>query len=60
MIQRKLECVEVIALKEPIHHLRAHGETIFAIAESQGLKVMLQNFPCIASRQKLELFVLSF
>jgi len=45
MIQRKLECVEVIALKEPIHHLRAHGETIFAISESHGLKVMLQNLP---------------
>lgn len=43
MIQRKLECLEVIVMKEPIHHLRAHGETIFAITEKQGIKVMLQN-----------------
>ncbi|KAK7329451.1 hypothetical protein VNO77_23620 [Canavalia gladiata] len=43
MIQRKLECVEVIALKEPIHHLRAHGETIFAITESQGLKLVNES-----------------
>ncbi|XP_061348097.1 putative E3 ubiquitin-protein ligase LIN isoform X2 [Gastrolobium bilobum] len=38
MIQKKMECVEVIVLKEPIHHLRAHGETIFAITESQLIK----------------------
>ncbi|KAL2997461.1 hypothetical protein AAZX31_09G043200 [Glycine max] len=43
MIQRKLECVEVIALKEPIHHLRAHGETIFAISESHGLKLVNES-----------------
>ncbi|XP_027359906.1 putative E3 ubiquitin-protein ligase LIN-1 isoform X1 [Abrus precatorius] len=43
MIQRKLECVEVIVLKEPIHHLRAHGETIFAISESQGLKLINES-----------------
>ncbi|ESW10915.1 hypothetical protein PHAVU_009G249000 [Phaseolus vulgaris] len=43
MIQRKLECVEVIVLKEPIHHLRAHGETVFAITESQGLKLVNES-----------------
>uniref|UniRef100_A0A0R0G8W7 Uncharacterized protein n=1 Tax=Glycine max TaxID=3847 RepID=A0A0R0G8W7_SOYBN len=43
MIQRKLECVEVIALKEPIHHLRAHGETIFSISESLGLKLVNES-----------------
>ncbi|TKY72592.1 putative E3 ubiquitin-protein ligase LIN-1 [Spatholobus suberectus] len=43
VIQRKLECVEVIALKEPIHLLRAHGETIFAITESQGLKLVNES-----------------
>lgn len=43
MIQRKLECVEVIVLKEPIHHLRAHGETIFAITQSQGLKLVNES-----------------
>jgi hypothetical protein len=29
-------------MKEPIHHLGAHGETIFAITERQGVKVMTQ------------------
>nr|KYP62445.1 Myosin heavy chain kinase B [Cajanus cajan] len=43
MIQRKLECVEVIVLKEPIHHLRAHGETIFAITQSHGLKLVNES-----------------
>ena len=47
MIQRKLECVEVIGLKEPIHQLHAYGKTIFAITESQGIKVMLQNLVMI-------------
>jgi hypothetical protein len=42
MIQRNLECLEVITMKEPIHHLGAHGETIFAITERQGVKVMPQ------------------
>ncbi|XP_050921255.1 putative E3 ubiquitin-protein ligase LIN-1 isoform X2 [Lathyrus oleraceus] len=40
MIQRNLECLEVIVMKEPIHHLRAHGETIFSITERQGIKVV--------------------
>lgn len=44
MIQGNLECLEVIVMKEPIHHLRAHGETIFSISERQGIKVMLQIF----------------
>jgi len=41
MNQRNLECLEVIVMKEPVHHLRPHGETIFAISEKQGIKVML-------------------
>ncbi|WJX23529.1 hypothetical protein P8452_12732 [Trifolium repens] len=40
MIQRNLECLEVITMKEPIHHLGAHGETIFAITERQGVKLV--------------------
>ncbi|KAK7289927.1 hypothetical protein RIF29_03967 [Crotalaria pallida] len=40
MIQRKLECVEVIILTEPIHQLHAHDKTIFAITESQGIKLV--------------------
>ncbi|XP_061355803.1 putative E3 ubiquitin-protein ligase LIN isoform X3 [Gastrolobium bilobum] len=43
MIQKKMECVEVIVLKEPIHHLWAHGETIFAITESQGIKLIKES-----------------
>ncbi|XP_057430358.1 putative E3 ubiquitin-protein ligase LIN-1 isoform X2 [Lotus japonicus] len=43
MIQRKLECVEVIALKESVYHLRTHGETIFAITESQGIKLVNES-----------------
>lgn len=45
MVQRKLECKEVIVFKEPIHHLHAHGQTIFVITQGQGMKVMLKNFP---------------
>ncbi|CAJ2662194.1 unnamed protein product [Trifolium pratense] len=40
MVQRNLECLEVIAMKEPIHHIGAHGETIFAITERQGVKLV--------------------
>lgn len=40
MNQRNLECLEVIVMKEPVHHLRAHGETIFAINEKQGIKLV--------------------
>lgn len=40
MNQRNLECLEVIVMKEPVHHLRAHGETIFAISEKQGIKLV--------------------
>ncbi|CAI8584680.1 unnamed protein product [Vicia faba] len=40
MIQRNLECLEVIVMKEPIHHIRSHGETIFSITEKQGIKVV--------------------
>ncbi|XP_061376147.1 putative E3 ubiquitin-protein ligase LIN isoform X3 [Gastrolobium bilobum] len=43
MIQKKMEYVEVIVLKEPIHHLRAHDETIFAITESQGIKLIKES-----------------
>ncbi|KAF7837811.1 putative E3 ubiquitin-protein ligase LIN-1 [Senna tora] len=40
MIQRKLECIEVIAFKEPIHRLHAHGQTLFVITQGQGMKLV--------------------
>ncbi|XP_019439295.1 PREDICTED: putative E3 ubiquitin-protein ligase LIN-1 isoform X2 [Lupinus angustifolius] len=43
MIKRKLECVEVIVLKEPIYRLHAHDKTIFAITESQGVKLVNES-----------------
>ncbi|KAE9598671.1 putative transcription factor WD40-like family [Lupinus albus] len=43
MIKRKLECVEVIALKEPIYRLHAHDKTIFAITESQGIRLVNES-----------------
>uniref|UniRef100_A0A5B7B9C4 Putative E3 ubiquitin-protein ligase LIN-1 isoform X2 n=1 Tax=Davidia involucrata TaxID=16924 RepID=A0A5B7B9C4_DAVIN len=39
MVQRKLECIEVIATKEPIQSLDTYGQLIFAITQSHELKV---------------------
>nr|XP_009411673.2 PREDICTED: putative E3 ubiquitin-protein ligase LIN-1 [Musa acuminata subsp. malaccensis] len=44
MAQKKLECVEVIELKEPIQKLETYGGKILVITRSRGLKV------CQASR----------
>ncbi|CAL0301616.1 unnamed protein product [Lupinus luteus] len=43
MIQRKLECVEVILLKEPIHQLHARDKEIFVITERQGIKLVNES-----------------
>ncbi|KAJ7955118.1 RING-type E3 ubiquitin transferase [Quillaja saponaria] len=40
MVQRKLECVEVIDIKEPIHSLQAYGQNIFVITQGQRMKVV--------------------
>ncbi|KAI4317580.1 hypothetical protein L6164_025441 [Bauhinia variegata] len=40
MIQRKLECIEVIVFKEAIHQLRTLGQTIFAITQGHGIKLV--------------------
>ncbi|XP_059632741.1 putative E3 ubiquitin-protein ligase LIN-1 isoform X2 [Cornus florida] len=37
--KRKLECIEVIAMKEPIQGLDSHGQMIFAITKSHEMKV---------------------
>lgn len=44
-INRKLECVEVIQIKESIKKLDSYGNKIFVVTQSKGLKV------CDASRK---------
>ncbi|KAI8004081.1 putative E3 ubiquitin-protein ligase LIN-1 [Camellia lanceoleosa] len=39
MIQRKLECMEVIGVKVPIQSLDTHGQQIFAVTQSHEMKV---------------------
>ncbi|KAA8527444.1 hypothetical protein F0562_034841 [Nyssa sinensis] len=39
IVQRKLECIEVIAMKEPIQSLDTYGQLIFAITQSHEIKV---------------------
>ncbi|WOL10325.1 E3 ubiquitin-protein ligase [Canna indica] len=39
MAQRKLECIEVIEMKEPIQILETYHDKILAITSSRGLKV---------------------
>ncbi|KAI5349502.1 PREDICTED: putative E3 ubiquitin-ligase [Prunus dulcis] len=39
VVHRKLECIEVIATKEPIQHLNTYGQTIFATTNGHGIKV---------------------
>ncbi|KAK1293369.1 putative E3 ubiquitin-protein ligase LIN-1 [Acorus calamus] len=38
MVQRKLECVEVIEMKEPINRIDSFGQLIFIITHGRGLK----------------------
>lgn len=39
MVDRKLECIEVIATKEPIQSLDTSGNMIFAVAQNNKMKV---------------------
>ncbi|KAF8387859.1 hypothetical protein HHK36_026521 [Tetracentron sinense] len=39
MVQRKLECVEVMETKEPIHKIDTHNHLIFVVTQSRGIKV---------------------
>ncbi|PIA61365.1 hypothetical protein AQUCO_00300721v1 [Aquilegia coerulea] len=39
MVQRRLECVEVIGAKEPVHKLESYKNFIFVITKSRGVKV---------------------
>lgn len=50
MLHSKLECVEVIPMKEPIQHLDAYGEMIFVLTNGHGLKVTKENDCSISSK----------
>ncbi|XWS39021.1 hypothetical protein CRYUN_Cryun18bG0014400 [Craigia yunnanensis] len=39
MVQKKLECIEVIATKEPIQKLETYGQMIFMITQGHRIKV---------------------
>ncbi|KAF2310953.1 hypothetical protein GH714_018742 [Hevea brasiliensis] len=39
MVHRKLECIEVIAMKEPIQKIETYGQMIFMITQSHRMKV---------------------
>lgn len=41
MVQRKLECIEVIATKDAIHSIDTSGELIFAYTQSHKIKVVM-------------------
>ncbi|KDP27810.1 hypothetical protein JCGZ_18890 [Jatropha curcas] len=40
MVHRKLECIEVISLKEPVHKIETYGQMIFVVAQGHGIKVI--------------------
>uniref|UniRef100_A0A1D1YLZ1 Putative E3 ubiquitin-protein ligase LIN-1 n=1 Tax=Anthurium amnicola TaxID=1678845 RepID=A0A1D1YLZ1_9ARAE len=39
MVQRKLECVEIIDIKEPVQKLGSSGDKVFVVTQGRGLKV---------------------
>ncbi|KAG9444239.1 hypothetical protein H6P81_015579 [Aristolochia fimbriata] len=45
MKKRKLECVQVIELKDPIHKIDSCGQMIFIITQSHGVK--MQAYRCL-------------
>lgn len=44
MLQRKLECVEIIEMKDPIQKVESCGDKILVITQSRGLKVKVSLF----------------
>ncbi|OWM71234.1 hypothetical protein CDL15_Pgr011361 [Punica granatum] len=40
MIQRKLECIEVISINEPIKQLETHGKMILVVPQGHGIKAL--------------------
>ncbi|MQM11030.1 hypothetical protein Taro_043930 [Colocasia esculenta] len=43
MVQRKLECVEIIDIKESVKKLESYGDKIFVITQGRGLKEWRQG-----------------
>lgn len=43
MVQRQLECVDVIRVNEPIKQLEVHGKIIFIVSQGhgRGIKVLV-------------------
>ncbi|GFY85092.1 transducin/WD40 repeat-like superfamily protein [Actinidia rufa] len=50
MVQSKLECIEIIGMKEPIHGLDTFGQLIFAVTQSHEMKEL-----AIANNRELEI-----
>lgn len=50
MAKRKMECTEVISMKEPVQNLDTHGQLIFTVTRAHGVKVveitMLNSLSC--------------
>jgi adenine C2-methylase RlmN of 23S rRNA A2503 and tRNA A37 len=44
MVQRKIECVNVMRMKEPIQNLETFGDNFFVIMASRSLKVTVFSF----------------
>ena len=40
MVKRKMECTEVISMKEPVQNLDTHGQLIFTVTHGHGVKVL--------------------
>lgn len=40
MVNGKLECIEVIGVKESIQKMETYGQMIFVITQSHGMKVV--------------------
>lgn len=47
MVQRKLECIEVICMKDPVRHVYSQGQLIFVVAQTHGIKVMMGRLSVI-------------
>ncbi|XAR57073.1 [Myosin heavy-chain] kinase [Bertholletia excelsa] len=40
MVQRKLECIELLVMKEPVQSLDIYGQLIFAVTQARDMKVL--------------------
>jgi hypothetical protein len=44
MVQRKIECVDIMQMKEPIQNLETFGDHFLIIMTSRSLKVTVFSF----------------